>query len=274
MFTLKPLTQSGFDHLFGAVFCVAAIGLVGSFMIVLSHAYTVQWKGALEEGSANSGYCLSTTGGTNGSKAVLDSCVNGTSAVQTWSLNYTALATLLGSKNVQEFTLQSSDGKTECLNDPDGSKSNGVALQIYTCSSNDKNNLWVWGSSLTSKKLGDHQLVNVATISGNSALCLDDSYNSHAVGAKVQLYACNTSGPTNQSWYEYPTGSGSGSSSGSTSVALTHLPVQPATLMYYGDTTRGSAYEHPGAMVVTGRSNYQDQTFKDLGSWWFSPYIP
>jgi hypothetical protein len=59
--------------------------------------------------------------------------------------------------------------------------------------------------------------------------------------------------------------SGTGSSGGGTS-SLTNLPAQPFAFMYYGDTTRGSIYEHPGALVVTGRGNNQDPTFKAISA--------
>jgi len=58
----------------------------------------------------------------------------------------------------------------------------------------------------------------------------------------------------------------SSSSSSSSSTKLTNLPAQSATLMYYGNTTRGAAYEHPGAIVVTGRGNYADPTFKAISA--------
>jgi hypothetical protein len=51
-----------------------------------------------------------------------------------------------------------------------------------------------------------------------------------------------------------------------TASSLINLPAQSAAVMYYGDTTRGVAYEHPGALVVTGRGNYQDPTFKAISA--------
>src|ERR1700756_1848835 len=100
--------QSGFDHIFAAVLCFVAVGLVGTFMLVVSHAYTVHWRGLLEEGGAASGFCLSTNGSTNGSTIVLDPCGSIASAAQTWSVNYIKQATVLGVSKVQEFTVQSS----------------------------------------------------------------------------------------------------------------------------------------------------------------------
>jgi hypothetical protein len=51
-----------------------------------------------------------------------------------------------------------------------------------------------------------------------------------------------------------------------TTETLTNLPAQSASVMYYGDTTRGVTYEHPGALVVTGRGNFGDPTFKAISA--------
>jgi hypothetical protein len=56
------------------------------------------------------------------------------------------------------------------------------------------------------------------------------------------------------------------SPSPSSTPKLTNLPAQSASVMYYGDTTRGATYEHPGALVVTGRGNNQDPTFKAISA--------
>lgn len=215
MFRLQnKLNQSGFDHILVALAFVVLIALGGTYFLVVSHAYSSRWKGSLEEGGATSGFCLSTSGGTNGSKVVLNSCAANVAA-QTWSLNYIKKATVMGLANVQEFTLQSSSGSTECLNNPYGSKTNGTQLQIYTCHSNDTNNLWVWGGALTGKGYGYRQLVNVATVSGTSGLCLDDTGSSHAANNKVEIWSCTKPAPTNQSWYESSSStSGGGSSTG------------------------------------------------------------
>lgn len=49
-------------------------------------------------------------------------------------------------------------------------------------------------------------------------------------------------------------------------AAITSLPAQSASIMYYGDTSQAVTYEHPGALVVTGRANYQDTTFKAISA--------
>ena len=177
---LLQLNQLGFDHAFVAIACFVIAGVIGSFLIVQSHAYTNVWKGVLTEGSATSGFCLTAAGSTNGTKVVLDPCSKTSDNNQIWSLNAIKTATVLGKANVQEFTLQSAAGTTECLNNPYGSKTNGTALQLYTCHSNDNNSLWVWGSGYTAKGLSSHQLINIGSILGNKGLCLDDAYgNTH-----------------------------------------------------------------------------------------------
>ena len=213
---LKKLNQSGFDHVIGAVTCFVVVGLVGTALVVQSHAYTSVFKGVLEAGSASSGYCLSSAAPATGSKVILNPCKSGV-AYQTWSRNDIRSATVFGVKNVEEFTLQSSSGTTECLNDPYGSKTNGTQAQVYTCSSSSTAGLWVWGGSLTGKGLSSRQIVNVA-----SGLCIDDSYGAHTANNKVQLWACKTSAQTNQSWFEVASASGV-STSGS---KLPSLPLE------------------------------------------------
>lgn len=49
-------------------------------------------------------------------------------------------------------------------------------------------------------------------------------------------------------------------------ATLRNRPVQPASLAYSGDTSRLSEYAEPGALVVAGRDNYQDRTFKQVSA--------
>ena len=43
-------------------------------------------------------------------------------------------------------------------------------MKLYTCNSGDAASAWVWGA----KGYSSHQLVNLASMSGSSGLCLDD----------------------------------------------------------------------------------------------------
>lgn len=199
--TLRKLNHFGFDHTVLSIAAFILVGVAGTALIVESHASTIASKGFLEAFSNNSGYCLSDNGTTNGSKAVLDGCYAG-SITQSWIRNDVRTATVLGIPNVTEFTLQSVAGASECLNDPYGSKTNGTALQLYTCHDSDNNSLWVWGGNLIGKGLSKHQLINVGSIQRSSGLCLDDAYGAKTNGTKVQLYRCKNTPQTNQSWFE------------------------------------------------------------------------
>jgi hypothetical protein len=106
---------------------------------------------------------------------------------------------------------------------------------------------------------GESILTQTGIVAGNASVVA----NSSAIGGKAVQFKSGVISPT-------PT-----ATPAPTTTTLTNLSAQSAFVMYYGDTTRGVAYEHPGALVVTGRGNYQDQTFKDISAaggtalaWW------
>ena len=180
------LNQRGFGHVMVAVASAVGVGLVGTVVLVLTHANP--WHGVLEVYSRNSGYCLTATGGSTGSTVVLDPCFKRASNNQVWTLNDIRTAAVLGASNVQEFTLQSAAGSNECLNNWGSSKEAGNAMRLYTCNSGDAASAWGWGA----KGYSSHQLVNLASISGGSGLCLDDWGGSNTRGTEVDAVTCKT----------------------------------------------------------------------------------
>lgn len=221
---LRKLNQSGFDHMVVAVISVVVVGVVGTALVVASHAATpASWKGSLQTFSNNSGYCLTANGTTKSSKVVLDPCSSSQGAKQIWSLYNVGTATVLGQPNTQEFYLQNGAGSNLCLNNPYRSKTNGTAMQLYTCNGLDAAGTWVWGSKLTSKGLSSHQLTSLASISGSAGKCLDAAYGSKTAGTKVQIWSCKTSGQSNQNWFEDATPSGSTTGGGSTGGGTTYV---------------------------------------------------
>lgn len=110
LFDRVPLNQLGFDHATLGVVCFVLVAVVGTALVVQSHAYIISvFKRYLEKGSAASGYCLISSGTASGSNAFLDACTSG-STTQIWTRNDIRQATVTGVANGQEFTLQSLTG--------------------------------------------------------------------------------------------------------------------------------------------------------------------
>ncbi len=192
-------------------------------MLVSSHAQTSQWKGVLEvqkQGPLSSSYCLTTQGGGTGSRAVLNKCSTTYNKNQVWTLHSVRSATVFTVKNVSEFQLQSAAASNECLNDWQASKVNSTQLRLYPCKSSDLPSTWVWGVKFGGGNWS-HMMANLAASggpnsNGKAAKCLDDYQASHAANTKVDVYACKSTGQSNQMWFEAsaPKAGGGGSSSG------------------------------------------------------------
>ena len=79
-----------------------------------------------------------------------------------------------------------------CLDDPNGSTSNGVALQEYSCGNGQYNQEWQFRAAGTS---GYYNVFNRQA----TALGWDDTGGSTSNGGKIQLYSAS-SGNVNQEW--------------------------------------------------------------------------
>ena len=79
-----------------------------------------------------------------------------------------------------------------CLDDPNGSTSNGTALQEYSCGNDQYNQGWQFRAAATS---GYYNVFNRQA----TALGWDDTAGSTANGGKMQLYAAGPNNP-NQEW--------------------------------------------------------------------------
>jgi hypothetical protein len=232
MLKLKKLNQRGFDHIMVAVVSFVLVGVVGTALLVSSHAATPatpQWTGVLKAYSSNAtlgaGYCVATVSsgnspsGSEGAYAVLQPCSKTYDAEQIWSLNDSRTITVSGEgtsvTNVQEFTLQSAAGSNQCLNDWQTATANNTQMRLYPCSSSTTANAWIWGAKISgSESYAAHQLLNLGaskisltgTVSSTSnPMCLDDFEGGHA-NARVDVYGCKlpAQSPSNQEWYEEP----------------------------------------------------------------------
>lgn len=235
------LNQRGFNHILAIIICVVGAALIGTYMLVFT--YASPWRGVLELSSADSGYCLTASGSSANSKVVLDPCSKTVDNNQIWSINNTKTSTVLGRTNVQEFTLQSSAGSNQCLNNPYGSKTNGTAMQIYSCNNSDADNIWFWGGATGGSA---HQLTNLASISDEKGLCLDDAYGSHVASIKIQGYSCRTSNQSNQEWYEATTPSGSSVSTSTIHYVALGDSVASGEGINYGWTFTNGTWNQTG----------------------------
>ncbi len=242
-FTLKKLTIPGFKKRgLGSkavvVACFVLAGIIGTALNVTSHAAAMpQWTGILEAYNYGSGWCLTTTGGGEGSYIQLEKCSGSYNANQVWSVIDTRTINIPGetsgygtASGVQEFTLQSAAGSNECLNDWQASTSNGTLMRLYPCTSSAPASAWAWETKINNSS--PHQIMNLAASkisltggrsknsSGNWPYnsCLDVKGGTAKSGAQIDAWSCKlaSQGPSNQEWIEQSapaksSGGGSGS---------------------------------------------------------------
>lgn len=177
-FRPKRLNQSGFDHVMLVVIFVVLFALVGTFLLIASHAATTYVELHI---------------GSNGGK-----CVNGTTLVNCSSSSKEQVwATMSGSN----FRIQNQAG--QCLDDWNGAvgtnASNRVYMRVNTCYSNDTHQEWNWSN---------HRLVNAA-----SKGCINSLNGNEGAGADLIIFTCNSQ--NNEEYFETSVSSGGSSSSGS-----------------------------------------------------------
>jgi hypothetical protein len=215
---ITNLNQRGFDHAFVAIASFVVVALIGTGLLVTTHAaQTIQWTGNLKIGSGSStlgsGYCLTTLSssssgspsGAEGAYAVLEPCSKTYESAQVWSLVDTGMYNNTTAKvTEQEFNLKSAAGSNQCLNDWQQNLTSGTQMRLYTCSTAAAN-VWLWGVKVTKYGFSPHQISTLVGATKSSDKCLDDYQASHANGARVDLYTCKTSGSqTTQEWFEEP----------------------------------------------------------------------
>lgn len=107
---------------------------------------------------------------------------------------FSAFLTGLGSASLSDPTaqapVQASRSSGYCLDDTNGSASNGNPVQIWKCLGN-ANQQWEYVPSLNGVS-GDYELMN------SNGKCLDDPSDATKNGTKVQIWACL--GNPNQEW--------------------------------------------------------------------------
>ncbi len=220
--------KRGLDNKVVVVACFVMVGIIGTALYVTSHAATTQWTGILEAYNYGSGWCLTTTGGGEGSYIQLERCSSTYNADQVWSVldNGTWKGPSSG-KTFQRLMLQSAAGSNECINDWQASTTNGNLQRLYPCNGSQNATAWNWGTN----NGWPHQLFNMAasdiTINGvvirsDVDRCLDVKGGTARSGAQIDTWACKSASqsPSNQEWFEQSApakSSGGGSGGGSSS---------------------------------------------------------
>jgi len=185
-FHIKKLNQYGFDHVLLAVACFVVVGIVGTGLLVASHAATSTAPSYVELTlNGNKGICLA--GGSIGT------CT-------TANKNMLYAKPTPGSSN---FQLKNAQGL--CLDDwnhayqtvPQSKGGQQILARFYTCSNGDKNQQWSWVGSQAG---GKHQLANAGN---NYKGCLNAASAKNLPGTPVIIYACSPEA-WNMRWYEVP----------------------------------------------------------------------
>lgn len=213
----RKLDQYGFDHVIGIVFFIVMFAIVGTALLVYSHAQS--WSGELQLGFDRS-LCLDNRGGSRASGNTIDqyNCNGGTA--QKWSINEMNGYT-------DRFTLEDDQGTcADDWGDKVSSSSGNVALKTYACNSSNKAEQWEWEGST---------LENVT-----SHGCINDPGDSKTSGTALIVYNC-TGKPSNELWYEAAQGANTtvqttaSTTTTSTSTSTTSSP----TITSFTDISRG-----------------------------------
>ncbi|KAJ7692163.1 carbohydrate-binding module family 13 protein [Mycena rosella] len=142
-----------------------------SLLVTLVKAQTPAYLGALLiEPGVNSGKCLTAASNTDGAIVTIQACTG--AAAQKWTFTGGSLKLF---------------SNTKCLDVTGGSTTNGVKLQIWTCSTNNNPNQQFWYT-------GDNRLSWT-----NHGKCLDLTDGSQADGNRPQLWDCSNTN-ANQVW--------------------------------------------------------------------------
>lgn len=202
MHRFRKLDQYGFDHVIGIVVFVAAFAIVGTALLVYSHAQS--WSGELQLG-LDRNLCLDNLGGSRASGNTIDQYSCNGSTAQKWTINEMSGYT-------DRFTLEDDQGTcADDWGDAVTSSTSRVYLKTYGCNSSNKAQQWEWEGST---------LENVT-----SHGCINDPGDNKASGTPLIIYGCSGK-PSNELWYEAAQGTNttiktttSSVSSGGTSTA-------------------------------------------------------
>ncbi|KAJ7084186.1 ricin B lectin domain-containing protein [Mycena epipterygia] len=145
--------------------------------------------------SVDSGMCLTASSNADGTPVTISECISSGSTSQNWTLSTSGTLVLYGNK---------------CLDVTNGAAASGTLLQIWTCTSQDANQLWT-----------------VSSASGSiswtgKGFCLDLTKGVDADGTVMQIWACSSQDPDANQQFTLTTtpGSGSTSSGGPDSVSI------------------------------------------------------
>jgi hypothetical protein len=175
MIQTTKLTQSGFDHVLVPVFVVVACALVGTFLLIQSHAATpsgVQLASAVNSNAS----CLD--------DYARGSTVPGPNTVDLWSCNKTVAQswTLSDATNTPAGgVITNANGL--CLDVLKGSRANYAGVDLYKCNGQGNQKWYVNGSKI---------------VNPTSGRCLDDYHSLTANKNFIDIYTCN--GTNAQKW--------------------------------------------------------------------------
>jgi hypothetical protein len=172
---ITKLTQSGFDHVLVPIFVVVAFGLVGSFLLIESHAATpsgIQLASAVNSNAS----CLDdyAQGGKVPGPNTIDLWSCNKTVAQSWTLSEATNTTTGG-------TITNNNGL--CLDILNASKANYAGVDLYKCNGQSNQKWYVSGTKI------------VNPISGR---CLDDYHSLTANKNTIDIFTCN--GTNAQKW--------------------------------------------------------------------------
>ena len=245
----RKLNQAGFDHVLVITAFMVVFALVGTTLLIQSHA--AGWSGELQIG-LNKSLCLNNLNDSKTIKTPIDlyPC-NGTQA-QSFKIEEIGTST-------NRFLIKAASANL-CVDDTgDGVESQPtkpVYVETYTCNSSDHAQEWEWTGA------GAHELENYY-----SHGCLNDPNNSEVKGTTQIVYSCATNS-SNELWYEATFKATSGSSGSSSSSSSSNsspngqLP-KPDKILNFSHwvlqepvVSGSSVLTIPSSKLVTG---YSDQ---------------
>ncbi|KAF7341849.1 hypothetical protein MSAN_02040400 [Mycena sanguinolenta] len=134
--------------------------------------------------SANSSgpFCITAASDTDGAAVILTQCASFTSLYPDGNITWVVPTPPL-TGTISTF------GGSKCLDVPNGSMTNGVQMQIWSCTEGNTNQVW-------NVHNGDSQIEWVGT-----GKCLDLTNGNSTPGTPIQLWDCSATNNPNQDWW-------------------------------------------------------------------------
>ncbi|KAJ7770651.1 ricin B lectin domain-containing protein [Mycena metata] len=134
--------------------------------------------------SVDSGMCLTAASDANGTPVTISNCISSGPTSQSWTVSTSGTLVVYGNM---------------CLDVTNGAAASGTLLQIWSCTSQDANQLWTVGTSGSISWTG-------------MGFCLDLTKGVDADGTVMQIWACTAQSPDANQQFTLTTTPGSGNS--------------------------------------------------------------